>query len=217
MTSKSVRQLEKFILSGSEDLSHVVVIVEDHPDHLKIAPIHGGTTRLEPRDDFKRLYSPLSNDKFNELANQMTAGEFGLEDDQSYPGYASSLLWNGFTVPAFEQETVSKMMSDGFFKPDDGYGNVAWFDEDGVFYVTCSSDAVPDNLDHDSLKKAAREGDVDFPHVTEDGETLVFDICRSEPRTFETPDGPKTLYAVGAEYFCWQKDDEPDRTSTMSM
>lgn len=213
--SREISKDDVFIKPGSEHLWDAVLVVRVADGKVHFSPYHGGYVSSGTLEVFLDRFEKLSADRINELAKVMTPGMFGFEEGKDYPGHASSLLWNGFFQPAFERETIEQMMSDGFFSPDEGHGNLAWFDDEGNFFLasTESGEAIPATVTAGVVKAIVENGNMDFT-IEAEGETLQYYVEKSQARSTKTQDGEKKLYRIGNEW-TWQKAEEPQ--SSLSM
>jgi hypothetical protein len=207
--SAEISKDDVFITPDSDKLWDAVRIDRIEDGKVHFFPYHGGSVRSGTVEDFLDRFETISSERISELASTLTGGDFGLDEGKDYPGYASSQLWNGFFQPSFERETIEGMMADGFFSPEDGYGNLAWFDEEGTFFLakTESGEAIPKSITTEIVKIIVENGSMDFSLEAE-GETLQFEVEKCEGKTVRTKDGEKTLFTVGNNWV-WQRADEP--------
>lgn len=110
MSDDPITAHEVFVPAESRYPEGAVTVSEVTEDGIvRFNPMHGGWNCSLATSDFHKAFRRVSNDEM--AAPGYRAGLFDIEDyfQPPLPGYTQGFLWNGWAVPCFEFDQVTRI------------------------------------------------------------------------------------------------------------
>lgn len=206
---------ETWIAKVNPTLGSLFRVTRDGED-VVVVPASGGWQKRTSWQSLMETHRRASAEDISALRDKfqtiLVTGDWFPDGTAALPAWSNGALWNGSPQPMFEKAIVEEAMGDGrlagsqlrlsYDGAHDAFVVVAATDDAG-FTDTQWADTVA------TARSLALHGgelqSVEFKATG--GIEIQVDVYTGQK--IETPDGPRTVYAIGASNWIWSTADAP--------